>query len=224
MAPRARPAVVARYELTFEDYAEANSGINVGVGPVRGPPPSRGRPAALLPWLLAGVLASFFLVLIANRGDRHGSSRPHPATVVSPTWRDFLPLVPLAFLVVLAVYVMARRRRQAAARYWAAQAHLRRPQTLEVEPELLRWSDGFSRHEHIWDAFPFTRETPSLFLVYTSSVAFYIIPKRAFAREADIAEFRALLQRRVEQRQPAFPVVIAGPKAPVAMAEPADSR
>jgi hypothetical protein len=52
-----------------------------------------------------------------------------------------------------------------------------------------------------WPAMIKFRETRNMFLVYASKRIFYLIPKRAFTDESQVKEFRALLDRKINQRQ-----------------------
>jgi len=45
------------------------------------------------------------------------------------------------------------------------------------------------------------RETRNLFLIYSSKRMYCLIPKRAFADESQVKEFRELLRRKIDQRQ-----------------------
>ena len=48
-----------------------------------------------------------------------------------------------------------------------------------------------------WQAFEGFRETPNLFVLYTSPLAFLIVPKRSFVDAAELDNFRGLVLNRV---------------------------
>jgi hypothetical protein len=52
-----------------------------------------------------------------------------------------------------------------------------------------------------WPALIKFKETRNLFLIYPSKHMCYLIPKRAFADESQVKEFRELLDRKIKQRQ-----------------------
>jgi hypothetical protein len=58
-------------------------------------------------------------------------------------------------------------------------------------------SDAYVRTTSQWQAFEGFRETPNLFVLYTSPLAFLIVPKRAFADAAQMDAFRGLALNRV---------------------------
>ena len=94
---------------------------------------------------------------------------------------------------------------------WEKQEHLHRPQSVEVREDGLVISDAVTRAENRWDAFTHVRETPNLFMLYSSDYAFYMLPKRAFAAEEELRQFREMVRRRVAERPaPAFPVIPVG--------------
>jgi len=52
-----------------------------------------------------------------------------------------------------------------------------------------------------WPALIKFRETRKFFLIYPSKRICYLIPKRAFADESQVKEFRELLDRKINQRR-----------------------
>ncbi|MGB6428964.1 MAG: YcxB family protein [Candidatus Acidiferrales bacterium] len=54
------------------------------------------------------------------------------------------------------------------------------------------------RSEVLWTAYPKARETRDWFLLYTQKRLAHPLPKRAFANENEITEFRDLVRRRVK--------------------------
>jgi hypothetical protein len=78
-----------------------------------------------------------------------------------------------------------------------------------VRGDITCWADeeGFSQQTINtdltvkWPALITSKETRNLFLIYPSKQMCYLIPKRAFADESRVKEFRELLDRKINQRQ-----------------------
>jgi len=93
---------------------------------------------------------------------------------------------------------------------WNAQPALHRPRVMEADGQRITFTDAVDRMEHRWEAFTHVRETPGLFVLFTTAHSFHFVPKRAFTHAADLDAFRELLRTTVAQRpEPAFPVLPA---------------
>ena len=74
---------------------------------------------------------------------------------------------------------------------------LRRPHQADFSDYGVIVADAYVRTTSQWPAFEGFRETPNLFVLYTSPLAFLIVPKRAFAGPAEVDAFRGLVLNRV---------------------------
>jgi YcxB-like protein len=153
---------------------------------------------AILVLMLAGGAVAVFLIYAL----RSGGSR---------AWPDLLlPMFPWLAIILFLWFFLFRRGGGLKA-LWDAQPALHRPHVVEVYTDRIVFTDAVDRLEHKWEAFTHVRETPGVFLLFTSTYSMHIIPKRVFPSRADIDAFRELIRRTIAQRPaPAFPVLPAG--------------
>ena len=123
-----------------------------------------------------------------------------------------IPLIPWALLVGVALLAATVQQRRGLYKLWEVQPPLRRPHQADFSDYGVIVSDAYVRTTSQWQAFEGFRETPSLFVLYTSPLAFLIVPKRAFTDPAQLDAFRGLVLNRVGKssflpQQGGFPVL-----------------
>jgi len=161
-----------------------------------------------VPWLIIFCVIWFFVSRQIRRTQTHSAHKPRQSFLYEPGKEPQRGREPAA----LAAF-MSRLNNEKA--IWESQPHLHRPQSMEVTEGGVVVSDAVSRTENRWDAYSHVRETPNLFLLYTSDHAIQTVPKRAFGSEEDLRHFRELLRRTIAERPaPAFPVIPVGSAAP----------
>jgi len=83
---------------------------------------------------------------------------------------------------------------------WRRNAPLRGEITYDFQPEgvrvITRAADAFMK----WEAFIKSKETPNLFLLFLTKQMCHMVPKRAFASEADVEALRELLREKIVKR------------------------
>jgi hypothetical protein len=130
------------------------------------------------------ILCAFAALFLAwlLMGDQRSSSLASywPFTLVLIFWASIVPLQ--AWL------------------NWRRNAHLRGEITYDFQPEgvrvITRAADAFLK----WEAFIKSKETPNLFLLFLTKQMCHMVPKRAFASEADIEALRELLREKIVKR------------------------
>jgi hypothetical protein len=167
---------------------------------------------------LLGVLVATSLIWLQHplpaRAAAPGAL-PAPAATGSFQFSDpdlLIPLIPWAFLVAVTLLAAAVQQWRGLYKLWEIQPPLRRPHQADFSDYGVIVSDAYVRTTSQWQAFEGFRETPNLFVLYTSPLAFLIVPKRAFADAAQMDAFRGLALNRVGKssflpRQGGFPVL-----------------
>ena len=189
-------------------------------------PPAAGAPKKKKPfamgvfaWLLFMGLAVMLFMLQNQRqqsGGGAGASSP-AGTEILPTpsleMFDFLiGIVPFAAVLLVLIALGQRGATRQLETTWEAQPFLHRPQTVEAAEDGIALSEPLSRRSYDWSYFAGFKETANLLLLYHSPYAFHIVPKRAFASEADYDVFRGYLLSKVKHgyflpQSSAFPVI-----------------
>jgi hypothetical protein len=123
----------------------------------------------------------------------------------SPVFDTLLPLTP--FAVLSAILLIWGRRVFSPTRIWSPNYHLHRPFTADIDDTGLRISEPCAQFQYAWTYFRGHNQTPNLFLLYPSSLAFVMIPKRAFPTPESQQHFAALLSRHITPPTGAFPVL-----------------
>src|SRR5204863_3395552 len=109
----------------------------------------------------------------------------------------------LVLTILFAIYV-AMYQRGKIRRAWEGQPNLNRPHTFDIIVSGVTVTTPVSRHEYQWDAFPKFLETPHLFLLYISNLTFHLIPKRAFANDAEMEACRNMFKNLISTARPGF--------------------
>ena len=142
------------------------------------PRPERREPEAgsSFAWGLLAVpaIGAGLVLLYFARGGRPGGGAG------SDPWQVLLPVVPWVLICLFIWFVVFRATRGGLKALWDAQPALHRPHVVEVYDDRIVFSDAVDRLEHKWEAFTHVRESPGLFLLFTSTYAMHILPKRAF--------------------------------------------
>ena len=180
--------------------------------PGREPPPRR-RPRdpearSPVPWAPLGVplVVGAFVMLGYYGRDGNGSTAGGGPDFVAL----MLPVVPWLLIFLFIYFFVFRRFGGAGAikSMWDTSPALHRPHVVDVEADHIVFTDAVNRNEHKWEAFTHVRETPGLFLLFTSNVSMHFLPKRVFPGKAEVDAFRELVRRTVAERPaPAFPVL-----------------
>ncbi len=71
--------------------------------------------------------------------------------------------------------------------------------TVTIDSGGIRSESEVATIETKWSSFEKFRETPNLFVIYQTKDVAGIVPKRAFTRQEEIAEFRSLIASKVRQ-------------------------
>ena len=104
-------------------------------------------------------------------------------------WSLFLGLfLTIGYPLLTSVSARAAFRKQPA---------MQKPASAAYSPEGLTMESALYTGETKWPAFVSYLETPRLFVLYHGPRAFRPIPKRAFTNDADLREFRALLEEKI---------------------------
>jgi hypothetical protein len=89
---------------------------------------------------------------------------------------------------------------------WTNNQHLAWPHRMTADNRGAVFQTTHTRHEISWQAYKKHVETPHLFLLYLSNQGIHIVPKRVFADESQVNEFRALLRNiGTNSQQPPLP-------------------
>jgi hypothetical protein len=94
-------------------------------------------------------------------------------------------------------------------RAWESQPHLALPRAMKISDAGLSFEDEMQSVSYRWPAFMKTLETANLFLLYISKISFEIVPKRNFADQQQVDQFRQVLKAMTGGGTGAFPVVAA---------------
>jgi hypothetical protein len=161
---------------------------------------NRKRAAGVIGWVACIVLSvMLYLLLKKNTVPVAGQPLVSTPTFSVGAWAIVFFLIwPLIFL-----YLRGKQYDRA----WAGQPNEHLLKHWQVNDAGVVVDSGHSRSEIGWPAFRRYLETPALFMLYVSEFSFHMIPKRAFADEAQIEEFRDLLRRHIQPQTQAFPVI-----------------
>ncbi len=83
---------------------------------------------------------------------------------------------------------------------WKRNAPLRSELTYDFQPEGVHIVTTTSNAFMKWEAFIKSKETPNLFLFFITKQMCHMVPKRAFASEADLESLRVLLNEKIGKR------------------------
>jgi hypothetical protein len=185
-----------------------------------------GRPRTAIGWIGFASLGVLFYVILMLLPVVPTIALPGARPEARLAVGDFLPgLIPWALMLSL-LFGLSRSARgdKAIRKSWEALLPFHGRCRLEVSPDGVVIAGPLARHEFHWAYFVGFRELPELFLLYSSPLVYWIIPKRAFPSPDQLDAFKGLLLTHVVHGQLLQP---AGPGAfPVtpfaAVARPAD--
>jgi hypothetical protein len=172
--------IQARYQLTLADYQEAWQ-------------PHFAKRRGRLPLWIVAVFAFVMAVLMLARQDLFG-----------PLFSGWISgfFTTMGTLLLSASYLQRRN----VATIWTGNPFLARPQTATATQDAFQLQTEYS-HSHIsWRGYTRWAETKNLFLLYLSEPTFHIVPKRAFANEEQLNDFRALLSN-ISRQAPSVPPI-----------------
>jgi hypothetical protein len=92
-------------------------------------------------------------------------------------------------------------------RGWKGQPSLELHQRWDISDAGIKTDNGTTSSEMKWTAFRSFLDQPTLFMLYPSEFSFHMVPKRAFADDAQVEEFRDLLHGHIQPQTQAFPVI-----------------
>jgi hypothetical protein len=119
--------------------------------------------------------------------------RPLPSNLGTlPTfWTVFFPPLFLALLLYGSPYLSARN-------LWKNSSNIRGVSRYSFSERGVDIQSPTARAELQWASFVTVRETSDFFLLYVRKSMAHIVPKRAFASEADVTAFRALVRNHIK--------------------------
>lgn len=118
----------------------------------------------------------------------------------------------LAILALIAVWAQVSNEIRARTRMpWQLQTYLHGPVRIEIDDQNMLISSTQWSSRLRWSAFQGFTETPNLIILYLSTTAFHMLPKRAITSPADLNELSRILVQYVQHghlfpRPSAFPV------------------
>jgi hypothetical protein len=107
---------------------------------------------------------------------------------------QYVPWLMMGGFVIHFVVRTVKHQRRA---IWEADSAIHRPRTVTPYAEGLMVADPFSRTHIRWEGLVGFEETPRLFLLYVGRFMAYFVPKRAFANEGEVGQFRELCRHNV---------------------------
>jgi hypothetical protein len=160
----------------------------------------------IIGWVLFVALATtLFLILQRNNvAVAPPPVSPSPQPLFSSLILPLIPWLTIFIVIWVSVFVALRR---APRRAWEGQPREHLVKRWQISNECVVIDMGDSKSEMKWSVFLKYVETPTLFLLYSSKFSFYMVPKRAFADAAQLAEFAALLSQHIQPQTQAFPVI-----------------
>jgi len=185
------------FTLTLDDYREANVAV------------IRTKLKVRFSWLMRDAM--FFLsgsigVVMGLQGI-NVAIRWH--TTHAGLWWNAL-LVAVGVYLVISAFI---GRSRAVRRAWNAQPVLQLRRRVDFGDDMVVLDDTQTRTEYKWSAFVRYVESAKLFTLLPSEMHLLIIPKRSLGAEAQVVEFRRLLDERVARPAvPGFPVTTAQAK------------
>lgn len=141
-----------------------------------------------------------------------------PVERESPFIDEPVPNFTFAWIVaVLALYVLLKGVLRGAVRQmWEGSKDQHRPKQMEVSEQGVVVRDGISCFEWNWPAFEGWKEGKKVYILQISRFSILIMPKQAFASEAQRQEFEGLLQQGITGPAKGFAVVQRTDEIPVA--------
>ena len=141
-------------------------------------------------WLRVGVMSVVLFAFILWK-------MPHDQTRALMLSVGYLTVLTLGLLSYRFVYVPWHARR-----VFRQTKALHRPYVWSWNDEQLNYKTDLATGIVPWTNLAFWRESETMFALYASSVAFFLVPKRAFATSAELDAFRAMLAKKISANPP----------------------
>ncbi len=176
---------------------------------------------SLFGWVL--ILSFAVVIFSVYHGHAAPAAAPAPppeegrATLDTVLW-NVLPYLIVGGLVWF-FYVPALSKKSRAKAIWEKFHDFHQPRTIQASDDGLFITMPTVENRISWPHFVHFYETPNLFLLYNSSQAAHLFPKRDFPDAASAEGFRQLCQTHISSMPTAFPVVLAD-SAPSPQAAP----
>lgn len=153
-------------------------------------------------WAFVLVFACLFPLLIERRSD----IAPDIALFIDGIYAG----AAVACLFALSTHITNLIRARARG-VWESHKHLHGPFRIDIDEQNILISSTQWSSQLRWSAFQGFTETPNLIILYLSTTAFHMLPKRAIASETDLNELSRILVQHVQHghlfpRPSAFPV------------------
>jgi len=146
---------------------------------------------AVVSLLVAALMASSIVRSLQEGADASASSgRPEyllPVVVNIVPWFCVFALLPFIFVLRRPFFVFLVQR------HMKNNPSMARKRTIEFATDCVRNHDDLTDFIVQWPAFRYFTEDPNLFILFSGRNTILPVPKRAFASEAGIEAFRALL-------------------------------
>jgi hypothetical protein len=156
----------------------------------------KGRPNPFKILRIAGLAAAALgALLLVKRPDGGG-------------WVGPVLLIGFGLFVPLRLLAIAHAQAEEA---WSNSDRLLQPAAWEFGDHFIQVTSPLWNVQYTWAAFVNWREGATVILLYQTVDQFQVIPKRAFA-DAELLEFRRLLDGKIVRRLHAFPVLPASAK------------
>lgn len=141
-------------------------------------------------WLRMGLITVALMAFIYFQ-------MPHDPWFVATLIASYGAILLLTIALVRYVFLPWQGRR-----IYAQTKAMQRPYKWTWDDERMSYVNDLASGIVPWEDVLKWREGPEQFLVYQSNIMFYLFPKRAFANEAAIDEFRALLKKKIQSPSP----------------------
>jgi len=141
-------------------------------------------------WLRVAAMSAVFLAFVLWK-------MPHDQTRALMLVTGYFGVLAVGLFSYQYLYVPWRARR-----VFAQTKALHRPYVWSWNDEQLNYKTDLATGIVPWTNLSFWRESETMFALYASSVAFFLVPKRAFATNAEVDAFRALLAKKITANPP----------------------
>ncbi|HVX87209.1 MAG TPA: YcxB family protein [Phycisphaerae bacterium] len=170
-----------------------------------GQPSGRKRSTNLIGWTIILALALLIFVLLHKH---HTPPAVHSVPAESPAFFESPSLYIAIFVVSFLVIFIRIRYFQNGKKLFQKFPDLGQPQVLRATDDFIAITSPTAENRYTWPHFAHFFETPRLFILFNSSKAAHLLPKRAFPDDDALNQFRALAQSRITKAPAAFPVLL----------------
>ena len=176
---------------------------------------------SFLGWILILSIAVLLFTVFHHNVPPAGAPAPPPAEGRADTRAILWGILPYVIIGVLVwfYFLRALSKRKRAKAIWEKYHDFQQSRTIQVSDDGLFITMPTVENRITWPHFVHFYETANLLLLYNSSQAAYLFPKRDFPDAASVEGFRQLCQTHISSMPTAFPVVLTG-SAPSPQAAP----